>query len=224
MDPAQKYGFFCDLDAAAKETTAALTRANIRHGFMGGYATSLIGGSRMTQDVDVIVDSDPNEARSVLLQANARFTITPSNKLVFPGRNDTSIAVELLRGGEGKQLKLPDAKMISLRPITPNGLPGRVEETPSEYLCVLLEPAFVNRPTNALKFPSLHPPSSSSPNSRDRHSSPTPPVPLIDFEGYPEKPKHELLALVRKLYQMHTAIRPLLAVTLSADDLALISN
>jgi hypothetical protein len=47
---------------------------------------------------------------------------------------------------------------------------------------------------------------------------------LIDFEGYPEKPKHELLALVRKLYQMHTTTRPLLAATLSAEDLALISN
>ncbi|KAJ5583115.1 hypothetical protein N7535_001735 [Penicillium sp. DV-2018c] len=223
MDPAQKYGFFCDLDAAAKETTAALTRANIRHGFMGGYATSLIGGSRMTQDVDVIVDSDPNEARSVLLQANARFTITPSNKLVFPGRNDTSIAVELLRGGEGKQLKLPDAKMISLRPITPNGLPGRVEETPSEYLCVLLEPAFAfiadsARPVSIIKaergFEDIQVILTWLGNDGS----------LIDFEGYPEKPKHELLALVRKLYQMHTAIRPLLAVTLSADDLALISN
>lgn len=47
---------------------------------------------------------------------------------------------------------------------------------------------------------------------------------LIDLEGYPEKPKHELLALVRKLYQMHTTTRPLLAATLSAEDLALISN
>ena len=49
MDPAQEDEPFRFLDAAAKETTVALTRANIRHGFIGGYAVSLIGGSRMTE-------------------------------------------------------------------------------------------------------------------------------------------------------------------------------
>lgn len=49
MDPVQEDEPFRFIDAAAKETTVALTRANIRHGFMGGYATSLIGGSRMTE-------------------------------------------------------------------------------------------------------------------------------------------------------------------------------
>jgi hypothetical protein len=80
----------------------------------------------------------------MLLQANARFTITPSSKLVFSGGDNTPITVELLRGGEGRQLKLPDANTICLRFITANDLPGRVEETPSEYLCILLEPAFAN--------------------------------------------------------------------------------
>lgn len=41
-------GRFQSLDEAAKETTTALARANIRHGFIGGYAVSLIGGTRMT--------------------------------------------------------------------------------------------------------------------------------------------------------------------------------
>jgi hypothetical protein len=36
------------LDAAAREVTTALARSHIRHGFIGGYATSLIGGVRMT--------------------------------------------------------------------------------------------------------------------------------------------------------------------------------
>lgn len=49
MDPVQEDEPFRFIDAAAKETTVALTRANIRHGFMGGYATSLIGGLRMTE-------------------------------------------------------------------------------------------------------------------------------------------------------------------------------
>ncbi|KAI2793973.1 hypothetical protein POX_a00562 [Penicillium oxalicum] len=195
MDPVQEREPFRFLDAAAKETTVALTRANIRHGFIGRYATSLIGGSRMTEDIDVIVDSDPIEARNMLLQANARFTINPNNKLMFSGGDRTPITVEL-RGGEGRQLKLRDANTISLRSITANDLPGRVEETPMrdiKDIQVIL--TWLGNDGS-----------------------------LIDLEGYPEKPKHELLALVRKLYQMHTTTRPLLAVTLSAKDLALISN
>ncbi|KAJ5867030.1 hypothetical protein N7534_001583 [Penicillium rubens] len=196
MDPVQEDEPFRFLDAAAKETTVALTRANIRHGFMGGYATSLIGGSRITEDIDVIVDSDPSEARNKLLQANACFTVTPSSKLVFSGGDDKPIPVELLRGGEGRQLKLPDANSVSLRSVTANVLPGRVEETPMrdvDDIKVILT-WLVNDGS------------------------------LIDFEGYLEQPKHELLAFVRKLYQMHTKIRPLLVATLSAEDLALISN
>jgi hypothetical protein len=91
------------------------------------------------------VDSDPSEARNKLLQANACFTVTPSSKLVFSGGDDKPIPVELLRGGEGRQLKLPDANSVSLRSVTANVLPGRVEETPSEYLCILLEQAFANQ-------------------------------------------------------------------------------
>ncbi|KAJ5838978.1 uncharacterized protein N7525_004166 [Penicillium rubens] len=196
MDPVQEDEPFRFLDAAAKETTVALTRANIRHGFMGGYATSLIGGSRITEDIDVIVDSDPSEARNKLLQANACFTVTPSSKLVFSGGDDKPIPVELLRGGEGRQLKLPDANSVSLRSVTANVLPGRVEETPMrdvDDIKVILT-WLVNDGS------------------------------LIDFEGYLEQPKHELLAFARKLYQMHTKIRPLLVATLSAEDLALISN
>ena len=40
---------FRSLDEAAKETTTALNRAHIRHGVIGGYATSLIGGDRITK-------------------------------------------------------------------------------------------------------------------------------------------------------------------------------
>lgn len=39
---------FDHLDTTAKEITAALTRGNCRHGFIGGYAVSLVGGMRMT--------------------------------------------------------------------------------------------------------------------------------------------------------------------------------
>ncbi|KAF4263578.1 hypothetical protein KXV68_004740 [Aspergillus fumigatus] len=47
-------GRFQSLDEAAKETTTALARANIRHGFIGGYAVSLIGGTRMTSALSIV--------------------------------------------------------------------------------------------------------------------------------------------------------------------------
>lgn len=41
---------FETLDAAAQEVTTALKRAKIRHGYIGGYATSVVGGiGRMTE-------------------------------------------------------------------------------------------------------------------------------------------------------------------------------
>ncbi|KAJ5931633.1 hypothetical protein N7516_006122 [Penicillium verrucosum] len=228
MDPVQEYEPFRFLDAAAKETTVALTRANTRHGFIGGYATSLIGGSRMTEGIDVIVDSDPNEARNKLLQADARFTMTPSSKLAFSGMDNKPIVVELLRGGEGRQLKLPDANSVSLRSITANDLPERVEETPIPTIAPSV--LVLTKLKRWALFANSTRPASTSKAARDVKDIQVILIwlvndgSLIDFEGYPEKPKHELLALVRELYQMHTTTRPLLAATLSAEDLALISN
>ncbi|KAJ6134464.1 hypothetical protein N7523_000786 [Penicillium sp. IBT 18751x] len=71
------------LDGASKETTTAFARAHIRHGYIGGYATSLVGGKRTTSNLDVLIDADPNNARNLLLQAHPGFTLTQSNKLVF---------------------------------------------------------------------------------------------------------------------------------------------
>lgn len=52
MDPIQMQELLLNplrpLDEAAKTITTTLTHANIRHGFIGGYATSLIGGGRFT--------------------------------------------------------------------------------------------------------------------------------------------------------------------------------
>lgn len=40
---------FDRLDTTAKEITIALTRNQCRHGFIGGYAASLVGGARTTE-------------------------------------------------------------------------------------------------------------------------------------------------------------------------------
>lgn len=46
----------------------------------------------------------------------------------------------------------------------------------------------------------------------------------IDFAGYPEKPKEDLLPGVRQLYDMHATIRPLLESTMEPQDFAQISG
>lgn len=48
MDQHELLKYFASLDTTAREITAALTEANIRHGYIGGYATSLVGGTRVT--------------------------------------------------------------------------------------------------------------------------------------------------------------------------------
>ncbi|KEY83382.1 hypothetical protein BA78_8825 [Aspergillus fumigatus] len=92
-------GRFQSLDEAAKETTTALARANIRHGFIGGYAVSLI--ANLTQDIDIIVDADPSDARSLLLQAHSGLRLSQNNKLIFTGAEE-DVVIELLRGGRDR--------------------------------------------------------------------------------------------------------------------------
>ncbi|EKV16126.1 hypothetical protein PDIG_21920 [Penicillium digitatum PHI26] len=47
---------------------------------------------------------------------------------------------------------------------------------------------------------------------------------FIDFMGYPEKPREDLLLMVRKLHEADSAVRPLLEITMTAQDFALIRN
>lgn len=46
----------------------------------------------------------------------------------------------------------------------------------------------------------------------------------VDFEGYWDKPKEDLLPGIRKLYEMHAMLRPLIETALEGEDFALISN
>ncbi|KAG2016906.1 hypothetical protein GB937_006109 [Aspergillus fischeri] len=207
---------FQSLDVAAKETTTALARANIRHGFIGGYAVSLIGGMR---DLDIIVDADPSDARNLLLQAHSGFRLSQSSKLIFTG-GEESVVIELLRGGRDRQLKLPDANAVSIVSLTANDRPERIGNTP---IPIVAPSVLVLTKIKRWSFlaESTRPQSIRKAESdgwlagNELH---------MDFEGYPEKPKEELLSGVRKLYQMHAAIRPLLETTLDAENFALINN
>ncbi|CAI7635626.1 unnamed protein product [Penicillium viridicatum] len=73
---------FDRLDTTPKEITTALTRNQCRHGFIGGYAASHVGGGRITEDVDLIVDEDPANVRQMLFQVPG-FQLTHANSLVF---------------------------------------------------------------------------------------------------------------------------------------------
>ncbi|CAG8937611.1 unnamed protein product [Penicillium salamii] len=136
QDYTQKYKA---LDEAAGQTTRFLTGLNIRHGFIGGYATSLIGGARITSDIDLIIDGDPKTLQLQLMEQCNNFTLTNQNKLCFRSGNE-NITIEMLRGGGDRQLKLPDPKTMELLSLVPKDRPGRVEETPSQLssTCIFL--------------------------------------------------------------------------------------
>ncbi|KAJ5920516.1 hypothetical protein N7516_011374 [Penicillium verrucosum] len=186
---------FDRLDTTAKEITIALTRNQCRHGFIGGYAASLVGGARTTEDVDLIVDEDPANVRQMLLRVPG-FQLTRANNLAFMNGDD-AVKVEILRGGKTRPMKLPDANSVPLYYISAKTLLGCDGDTTTggdfEDMTTVLQWLAKN-------------------NLR------------IDFTAYPEKPKEELLPCFRKLYELHAITRSLLEVTMDARDFALICN
>ncbi|KAF3481520.1 uncharacterized protein GIQ15_04279 [Arthroderma uncinatum] len=102
-------GHSTKLDMAALAVTEVLSRNGLKHGFFGGYAVSVFGGERLTQDVDVIVGEDAQAARQQLLAGDGNFYMIVTNKLKFRLEGqDIDIEVELLRGGKDQPMKLPD--------------------------------------------------------------------------------------------------------------------
>lgn len=57
--------------------------------------------ANLTQDIDIIVDADPSDARSLLLQAHSGFRLSQNNKLIFTGAEE-DVVIELLRGGRDR--------------------------------------------------------------------------------------------------------------------------
>ncbi|KAJ9480970.1 hypothetical protein VN97_g12546 [Penicillium thymicola] len=217
---------FDRLDTAAKEITTALTRNQCRHGFIGGYAASLVGGARTTEDVDLIVDEDPANVRQMLLRVSG-FQLTRANNLVFM-HGDDAVKVEILRGGKTRQMKLPDANSVPLHYTSARTLLGCDGDTtiPIVHPSVLIL-------TKIKRWHSLA--ESTRPQSVRKAGGDFEDMTVIllwlaennlriDFTAYPEKPKGELLPCFRKLYELHAITRSLLEVTMDARDFALICN
>ncbi|KAF4760471.1 hypothetical protein N7455_003540 [Penicillium solitum] len=70
------------IDAAAKALSEFLQKVNIEHCYIGGYETSLTGGVRLTEDLDLCVVTDCQKA----LVKFPNFTLSPDNRLVYKHR------------------------------------------------------------------------------------------------------------------------------------------
>jgi hypothetical protein len=57
---------FHDMLKAAQKLSQVLQKANIRHGFLGGFACRMMGSTRQTVDVDCCVEVEWRKLREVL--------------------------------------------------------------------------------------------------------------------------------------------------------------
>ncbi|KAJ5261363.1 hypothetical protein N7478_011958 [Penicillium angulare] len=81
---------FDHLDATATALTDILRVARIPHVYIGGYAVTLLGGDRVTQDVDVPVDRSCRET----LSSSSLFTRSTDDRLVFTFK-DCKVCIDL---------------------------------------------------------------------------------------------------------------------------------
>ncbi|KAJ5386612.1 hypothetical protein N7509_009153 [Penicillium cosmopolitanum] len=201
MDQPQEQGPpgpFHALYLAAKETTTVFR-----------YSRSLWLIWPTLEDVEVIIDADPNGARGLLLQAGSGFSLTMANKLFFT-TGTQRIIVELLRAGSTCYLRFPDVMTISLLTLTVSGRPMCVGKTP-----IISKSA---RPRRIEKAATDMEDVEELLNWLARDGV------KVNFEGYPKEAENYLLSAVRKLYQMKAFIRPLLRATLEEEHFRFVSN
>ncbi|KAL7928856.1 hypothetical protein V8C35DRAFT_325587 [Trichoderma chlorosporum] len=86
---------------AASATSSVLKAHHVQHAFIGGFAVQMLGGSRLTEDIDVEIDMGGNESRQQIVQhllaADSRFS-TQGAKLFFTpvGAPEHSVPIETL--------------------------------------------------------------------------------------------------------------------------------
>ncbi|KAL9100940.1 MAG: hypothetical protein Q9163_003755 [Psora crenata] len=217
--------------AAAAVSTVVRSLAAPRHCFIGGYAVSLLGGTRSThltgKDVDVLVAADPSDIRLALIKADPKFSLTPANKLVYAaesytGQDGPPVIIELLRGGLNQQLKLPDANsVVTLDIATEIALKQKIS-IPIVHPSVLVL-------TKIKRWMFIAESTRPASKSKANHDLTDIRVILrwlaerkirIDFTAYPEQPKDRFLPGLRMLYARDTEAQGLLDVTMEEEDLA----
>ncbi|KAK2755525.1 hypothetical protein FQN54_006465 [Arachnomyces sp. PD_36] len=109
------------LDVAAIHTSSLLRDLGRQHAFIGGYAALLLGGNRSVNNVDIIIDVDPETIQKDLIQAGSG-SIFPFNKKffrfeVFDSGFTVNVIIKLFHGGSGSsisQYRLPHPSVAPL--------------------------------------------------------------------------------------------------------------
>ncbi|KAJ5406685.1 hypothetical protein PENPOL_c004G02284 [Penicillium polonicum] len=213
---------FNHLDAAATSLSRALQSENIHYLFLGGYATGLIGGHRITEDVDVVTEKDCRE----LLLKRPGFTRSGDGRLVYDHRG-TKVYIDVM-GPRNSSWHIPNPKTTEVYNVNPEDLPGRRLNTsisivhPSVLVLTKLKcwstaevatrQAYHQRTRTDLAdiFTILR----WLERNRKR----------INFSGLPQVPKSDLLSLLAKLYWTQKDVRPHLAATLTPEELREVLN
>ncbi|KAJ5704162.1 hypothetical protein N7493_011300 [Penicillium malachiteum] len=131
---------FSNLDAAATALTIALKRENISHIFLGGYVASLIGGKRITEDIDVTVGK---KCLKMLLK-HPEFSRSTDNRLVFrvgAHRVLIDLMPERESGYSLPRSDCPDRLQVRSRDHLTRGIPTSIDILhPSVLLLIKLVP------------------------------------------------------------------------------------
>ncbi|KGO77238.1 hypothetical protein PITC_093100 [Penicillium italicum] len=213
---------FNHLDAAAASLTKALHSEKIHYLFLGGYATGLIGGNRVTEDVDVVTDTDCRE----LLLKRPGFTRSGDGRLAYDYRG-TKVYVDVM-GPRNRSWHIPDPRTTEVYNVNPEDCPGRRLNTSISIVhpCVLVL-------TKLKCWSTAEAATRQAYHQRTRTDLADILTILswleqnklkINFSGLPQVPKSELLSLLAKLYWTQKDVRPHLAATLSPEELREVLN
>ncbi|KAJ5879272.1 hypothetical protein N7455_002737 [Penicillium solitum] len=114
---------FNHLDAAATSLSRTLQSEKIHYLFLGGYATGLLVGNRVTEDVDVVTEKDCRE----LLLKRPGFTRSGDGRLVYDYRG-TKVYVDVM-GPRNSSWHIPDLRTTQVYNVNPEDRPGRLLNT-----------------------------------------------------------------------------------------------
>ncbi|KAJ5385051.1 hypothetical protein N7517_002962 [Penicillium concentricum] len=207
---------FSHLDAAATALTDIFYMENIHHIFIGGYATGLLGGGRVTEDIDLVVDKN---CRSLLLQY-PDITESEDNRLVYR-HCGTKVHIDMEVVGNAPWT--PNPRSTKVYNVAPTDCPERrLRSTmpilhPSILLLTKLLPwkeadqatrvaRHMRARTDLLDIHTI------LQWLFDKDST-------IDFSGFPAMPRGRLMCLIGRLYRVEKRTRPYLALTMSPEEM-----
>ncbi|CAI7677948.1 unnamed protein product [Penicillium discolor] len=207
---------FSHLDAAATTLTHTLRNESISHIFIGGYATSLLGGSRVTEDIGLIVDKN---CRSLLLQY-PNITESEDKRLLYH-HHGTKVYIDL--EGMGTASWTVNPRTTRVHTVAPADYPRRQLNT----MVPILHPSVLLL-TKLLPWKEADQATRVARHMRARTNLTDIRTILqwlvdkkarIDFSGLPGIPKGKLMRLLGRLYRAEKRARPYLSLTLSVDEM-----